>query len=279
MKPDLSFELSSHSRLRTVSVSSGKGGVGKTTIVSNMAFYLGSKGKKVLIFDGDLGMANVDIMFGIRPQRSLLDVVEGECNLEDILVQVAPNVMLVPGGSGIYQLQNLNGFQRQHIIDEVKQLNGLFDYLIIDTAPGISENVLQLNTAAQEILILLTPEPSSFADAYALIKVMNKKYRQSHFSIICNQVMNSEKGLMLFEKFHNVTDQFLNIGLDYWGAIIEDPQLRSANYQNRLILKHYPNSLGSRCLRDIFCKIEDGLNSNTYKGGVEFVFQHLVGVA
>jgi len=157
-------------KTRTLSITSGKGGVGKTTIATNMALHLAQKGKKVLILDGDLGMGNADIMFGIRTTRTIHDVLTGDLPLSSVLAEVAPGNWLIPGGSGILELQSLSDYQKRVLLDQVATLPQNFDFMIVDTAPGIDDNVLYLNAAVHQIAVVLTPDPASMADSYALSK-------------------------------------------------------------------------------------------------------------
>lgn len=204
-------------RTRTISVTSGKGGVGKTTLVANLALSLSQRGKKVLILDGDLGMANVDIMFGAKPQGNIHDILAGRKEMKDILLEVSKDVFLIPGGSGVVEFNNMNHFERRALVEAVSAIPNGYDYLLVDTAPGIAENVLFFNAAAQSVSVVITPDPSSFADAYALIKILNRQYKRTHFSIVCNQVRDEQEGLQIFQRFNDVVNRFLYIGLDYWG--------------------------------------------------------------
>ena len=264
---------------RTISITSGKGGVGKSTITANMAVHLARKNQKVLILDGDLGMGNVDIMFGVRTARSLDQVLKGDVMLKDILVEVHPNVSLIPGGSGILELQNLNEFDKRYLLDQVNSLPQNFDYLLIDTAPGIDSNVLYLNSAAHEICVVITPEPASLADSYALIKVLNKYHRENRFSIICNQVRDEREGLILFQRLSDVASRFLFVSLDYKGSIPMDPRLRTATRSQQLILTTSPTSPSSKSLTAVYDKLCDYNEFALAKGGIQFFWQQLLGVA
>lgn len=266
-------------RTRTISITSGKGGVGKTTLVANMALTLAQKGKKVLILDGDLGMANVDILFGVRPTGNLHDIIAGRKEMRDILMEVSKDVFLIPGGSGIVEFNHLNHFERRAMVEAVSALPLGFDYLLIDTAPGIAENVLFLNSAAQTVSVVITPDPASFADAYALIKVLHKQYKVNHFSIICNQVRDEQEGLGLYQRFNDVVNKFLYIGLDYWGSVPNDVVLRKANQMQRLIVRHEIGAESSKAIRQICNQVEKSCKQIECVGGMQMFWDQVVGSA
>ncbi len=236
--------------MKIISVTSGKGGVGKTSLSCNISLGLSQLGKKVLIFDGDLGMANVDIFFGVHPQKNLQDLIEGE-NLKECLTSVAQNIDLLAGGNGLYNLCYLNAFQRREIISRLAEAHYAYDYLVIDTSPGLHDHVLHLNSVADERLVVLTSDPSSFTDAYALIKVLHQKYRVQNFSIIANQVRDEKQGEQLFLKFAEVVQQFLPVRLIYKKSIPFDPLMKLANQLQRLILRQDPKSISSQAIKSI----------------------------
>lgn len=266
-------------RTRVISITSGKGGVGKTTIVANTALQLGREGKRVLVLDGDLGMANVDIMFNVRPKRTIHDVVSGGARVADILVDVAPNVTLIAGGSGVFDLQNLSVFEKQIILDQVGELGPMFDIMLIDTAPGIDDNVLYLNSAAQEICVVVTPDPASVADAYALIKVLNQRYRENRFSVVCNQVKDEADGKRLFEKLNTVAHRFLYVSLDYRVSIPNDPNLRQATRAQQLVTLAFPDTTASNGMRKLAQKFKGYESAQECKGSLQFFWEQLLGVA
>ena len=266
-------------KTRTISVTSGKGGVGKTTLVANLALNLSHAGKKVLILDGDLGMANVDILFGVKTEGSIHDIVSGRKEMKDILVEVSKDVFLIPGGSGVVDFNHMNHFERRAMMEAVSSLPMGFDYLLIDTAPGIAENVLFLNSAVQTVSVVITPEPASFADAYALIKVLNRQYKVNRFAIVCNEVRDEEEGLSLFKRFNEVVNRFLYIGLDYLGSVPNDPVLRKANQLQRLIVRHDPAAESARAIRQLSLQIERTSRQIESNGGMQMFWDQVVGVA
>ena len=276
MKRGTSFDMY---KTRTISITSGKGGVGKTTLVANLALNLSHAGKKVLILDGDLGMANVDILFGVKTEGSMHDILSGRKEMKDILVEVSKDVFLIPGGSGVVDFNNMNHFERRAMMEAVSSLPMGFDYLLIDTAPGITENVLFLNSAAQTVSVVITPEPASFADAYALIKVLNRDYKVNRFSIICNEVKDEQDGLGLFKRFNEVVNRFLYIGLDYLGSVPNDPVLRKANQLQRLIVRHDPAAESARALRQLSLQIERTSRQIEGNGGMQMFWDQVIGFA
>lgn len=266
-------------RTRTISVTSGKGGVGKTTIVCNMALRLSQLGKKVLILDGDMGMANVDIFFGAKTHGSVRDVIYGDKEIKDILTEVSKDVFLIPGGSGIVDFNYLNNFERRAIVESIATLPHNFDYLLIDTAPGIADNVLFLNAAVQSVAVVITQDPSSFADAYSLIKVLNAQGKVNRFSIVCNQVKDEAEGLALYQRFNEVVNRFLFIGLDYWGSIPLDTALRKSNQMQRLIMRQDPTAEAAKALRLVTAYMEKSLQPIENTGGMQMFWEQVVGFA
>lgn len=265
-------------RTKTISITSGKGGVGKTTLLANIAYGLAQRGKKVLILDGDLGMANVDIVFGVRSQGSLYDIISGRKEMKDILLPVGKDIHLIPGGSGVVEYNDLNHFERRALVEAVSALPQGYDYLLVDTAPGIADNVLFLNAAAQVVSVVITPEPASFADAYALIKVLHQQKRLNKFSIICNEVKDEQAGKELFKRFNDVVQRFLYVGLDYWGSVPLDSHLKNATQMQRLVLKQNPQSESAISLRQIVQQIDGKTQQFAGMGGMQGFWEQVVGI-
>ena len=255
---------------KTISFTSGKGGVGKTVLLSNVAVHMARQGKKILILDGDFAMANVDIVFGVRAKGTIHDVIFGKKSVEEIMIEVHPGIHLIPGGSGLYELQYMNKFQKRALVDQVSRVNKKFDYMLVDTAPGIDDNVLDLNAAAQEICVVVTPDPASLTDTYALIKVLNQRQKEERFSIICNQVSSESDGLALFQRLSDVTAKFLSVGLDYKGYIPYDPDLsRAVRNQQLLSVSNVfaPSNRLIMRLAENVCKAQEPSQA---KGGIQF---------
>lgn len=264
---------------RTISITSGKGGVGKTTVVANMATQLAKLGKSVLILDGDLGMANVDIMFGVRSKYSIYDLLHSGRKVEEVLTQLAPQIWLLPGGSGHVDLQNLNDFEKRILLEQLSGIKQKFDYLLVDTAPGIDSNVMYFNTSAQEICVVVTPDPSSFTDAYALIKVLNTYHQENKFFIIANQVRDEQEGMAVFQKLSDISQKFLFISLDYLGAIPSDISIRRATKAQQICIQSYPDAIASQSIKRIVERINNRQDVGHAKGGIQFFWEQIVGVA
>jgi flagellar biosynthesis protein FlhG len=265
--------------IRTISITSGKGGVGKTTLTVNLAYYLAAMHKKVLILDGDMSLANVDIFLKKTPEYSLADFFSGESSLSDVLVKYSKNIHILPGASGLFEMTQLDSFQKKMLVDGVSQMEGDYDYLLIDTASGISDEVLYLSSAAQEIFVVVQPDPASLTDSYALMKIMNQKYRTKSFSLIANQVLNDGEGLALFNRMNSVASKFLNINLHYAGFVPFDLKLRQATHKQELIASYAPQCLSSLSLRQIAANIEKSATKEECHGGLQFFWNQVLNIA
>lgn len=264
---------------KTLSITSGKGGVGKTTVTCNLAYSLAERGKRVLIFDGDLGLANVEILFGVKPRGNILDVIQGTQSLAETITPVMPGIDLISGGSGLTEFNRMSPFERRALVDAVSMFEFQYDYLLIDTAPGISDQVLYLNAAAQETLVVITPDATSLADSYALIKVLHQQFKENKFAVLCNQVRDANEGFVLFQRFAEVTHRFLYLSLDYWGSISTDPVFRKASASQRLTLRHDQAQNIRQDFGQLTDKIETTLGPQAGKAGLQFFWEQVVGVA
>jgi len=270
--------------MKIVAISSGKGGVGKTTVTCQLALALADQDKKILIVDGDLGLANIDIHFGVRPISHIGDVLTGK-SIASCITPLLTNVDLIAGGSGLVELTRLNAFQRREIINQVQDLQFQYDIALIDTASGIYDHVLHLNAIADECIVVVTPDPSSFADAYALIKVLHQKYKLQNFKILFNH-LRSNNGAHLFVKFSEVVEKFLSVRLSYAGGLMYDEQIIKAQQQQRLIMRQNYESLTQQIFKHMAVDLLDQEEFNSYSNrkaiqnvGLEAIFRPASGHA
>lgn len=264
---------------KSMSVTSGKGGVGKSTLVANLAQELSLKQKRVLLFDGDVGMGNLAILFGAHVNRTIVDVVKGECEIDEALTPVLPGVDLIPGGSGLIEVNSFNAYERRNLLDAMDSLARRYDYLLVDTAPGIAEHVLYLNAAVDQPLVIITPDPSSFADAYALIKVLNQYHKVKRFTIISNFTRDESEGLLMFRRFSEVVHRFLHVSVDYLGAVPFDTALRKSGSHRRLIMKDQFSSAAARSLRTLGVQLLDEWGEPKQSKGLQMLWSQVVGLA
>lgn len=212
----------------SISVTSGKGGVGKTLSAVNIANHIHRLGHSVLILDGDMGLSNCDVLMGLSPRYNIQDVLDGNAALADIILKTSQGVDLIPSGSGIRELANLSPAQLRIISEQVSQLEGVYDVLLVDTGAGIGNLVLHLNAAADVNLVITTPEPHALTDAYALIKVMAEESNRKSFELLVNQTRSEGEGLKVFERIADVALRFLKVRVTYAGAVPHDPQVTRA---------------------------------------------------
>lgn len=208
-----------------ISITSGKGGVGKTLTTVNTAVSLKRMGYSVLILDGDFGLSNVDVVLGLQARSNIRDVLDGHADLRDIIVEGPMGLKVIPSGSGVASLTNLSHAQRQNLLTQVENFDEPFDVLLIDTGAGIGDNVLHFNAQSDQIVVVTTPEPHALTDAYALIKVMSENYGRKDFNLMVNQTKSAEEGLKIFERIAEVANRFLNIEVAYLGHVPLDPQV------------------------------------------------------
>ena len=262
---------------RVISVTSGKGGVGKTNIVGNLAVALRRLGKRVLILDGDLGLANIDIIFGLNPAYNIKHVINGEKDLADIIVEGPEEIRIIPAGSGLQQLVDLTQGQKLNLLNEFDALEEDFDIFLIDTGAGISSNVIYFGIAAEERIVVATSEPASITDAYALIKVMFTKHGTKTFKLLVNMVDHAEEARSVFENLSNAVVRFLKgISLEYVGFIPRDGNLERSVRQQCTVIERYPESLSSRGFSELANRLLASSENVAQDGNIKFFWKKLM---
>lgn len=227
---------------RTIAITSGKGGVGKTSIAVNLALYLANEGNKVTVFDADLGLANAEVMLGIIPPYSLYEAVYDGMPLEDIAAQGPLGVRIISGGTGFLEMANLDHVRRQQLLKMFKQYSSSNDIILIDTSAGISKNVLGFAAAAGEIIVVVTPEPTSLTDAYALIKIISNYKLHTEVGIVVNRSADRREAMQTLRKISNVVGRFLSININFLGWIPEDKYVSQAIKRQKPYFLTNPNS-------------------------------------
>ena len=263
---------------KTIAITSGKGGVGKTNIVANLAIALSKKGKKVLVLDADLGLCNIDVLLGMCPKHNIQDLLNGNKSLKEIIVRGPEGILIVPASSGVQELTQLDEFKKLRLIDEFQHLDNEIDFLLIDTGAGISSNVTFFCIASQSTVVVITPEPTSLTDAYALIKVLNTRYHEKDFKILINQARSSTEAMDIYRRLHLVTDRFLNVSLDYIGYIPYDRALQKAVRAQKAVIMQSPKSPSSEAFKVLADRVR-GFNNSGPKGGIQFFFDNLFEVS
>ncbi|ATX82936.1 flagellar biosynthesis protein FlhG [Mariprofundus ferrinatatus] len=219
---------------QVIAVSSGKGGVGKTFISVHLAARAAQQGKRVLLIDADLGMANVDIMLGLTAKGSILQVIEGQAEIHDILVKGAERLDVLPGGSGLHELAHLSSSHQHILLSELDNLTRNYDLVLVDTGAGIGENVMFYASSSESVLIVLTPDPTSLTDAYALIKVLSTRHNTTRFMVAVNQA-DEVAAQVVFRRLLAVSDRYLDVILDYVGNMPECSSVRTAIQSQKLL--------------------------------------------
>lgn len=264
-------------RIRVISVTSGKGGVGKTNIVANLAEAIQQMKKRVLILDADLGLANMDIMLGLNPRYTINHVLSGEKSLEDVIITAPGGFKLLPAASGIQELTELDKAQRLFLLNELDALHDLFDVILIDTGAGISANVMYFNFAAMERVVIVTNEPTSLTDAYALIKVLTNKYQQKRFKVLVNSARSDTEANQIFKSLSIVADRYLgSLSLDYLGWIPYDRLIPNAIRKQKTILKMHPDTPASKSFIALARKLLATNDEAVFEGDIKFFWHQLL---
>jgi flagellar biosynthesis protein FlhG len=262
--------------VQVVAVTGGKGGVGKTNVSVNLSISLSNLGRRVVLLDADLGLANVDILLGISAKRTLEDVLKGECTLAEVLVDGPKGIKIVPAASGTQYMVQLNAREHGGLINAFNDIADDIDVLVIDTAAGISDTVVSFVRAAQETLVVVCDEPTSITDAYAMIKMLHQQYDMQRFHVVANMVRSTQEAQALYQKLVRVTNRFLDISLIYAGGIPFDENLRKAVQKQKAVCELFPRSPASQAFHALAKKINQWPLPSAPRGHLEFFVERLL---
>ena len=264
-------------RPKVITVASGKGGVGKTNVVVNLAVACQRLGEKVLIFDADLGLANIDIIFGLDTKYNIEEIIDGKMDLEEIIVKGPEGVSIIPASSGVQELTRLTEGQKIHLLNEFDILNDKYDMLLIDTSAGVSSNVIYFNLAAEERIIVVTPEPTSVTDAYALMKILFNQHGVKNFYLLMNMVRDEKEASAVFDNLSRVVYRFMRgINLDYAGYIPKDNRLQKAVICRKPVMCLDSKAPSSQGFDRLAAYLLSQKSKETGDGNIKFLWKQLM---
>lgn len=261
---------------RVMSFTSGKGGVGKTHTVVNTAISLASQGFSVLVLDADLGLANVDVLAGITPKGTLHDVLKGRCSLDTILVEGPGGIVIIPAASGIEEIQALGASEKMVLMSEVERIAHHYDYLLIDTPAGIGSDVMYFNSAAGEVVCVITGEPTSLTDSYALVKVLSASYGEKSFWVVVNDVECEADAQAAFYALSSAVQKFLHVETRFLGWIPSDEAVRECIMERKPLSHIRPSSKAALGISQVARTIVEQAPRRRVKGGMQFFFRQLL---
>jgi flagellar biosynthesis protein FlhG len=268
--------INNSKRIKVVAVTGGKGGVGKTSITLNTAIACAKLGRKVMVLDADLGLANIDVMLGLRIERNLSHVLSGDCTLDEILVTGPYGVKIAPATSGTKAMTELSQHEHAGLIRAFGELRTPIDMLIIDTAAGISDMVVSFSRAAQDVVIVVCDEPTSLTDAYALIKILNREHGVFKFKVVANMVRTEREGHELYSKLSKVTTRFLDVALELSAIVPFDENVRKSVRKQTAIVEAYPSSPASKAIMNLAEEMGGWPLPQQAGGHLEFFLESLV---
>lgn len=239
---------------KIITITSGKGGVGKSNFVVNLAIALQNKGKKVLIFDADLGMGNDDVLMGLYPKYNIFDIIYTDLEIKDIIIEGTNGVSLIPAGSALSKAQELEEKERKLFLEKLETLDE-YDFILMDTGAGVNRDVLSFIAASEELIVITTPEPTSLTDGYSLIKATDHYKLKNKAKIIVNKAFSKEEGQETYDKFDRAVSRFLKIEIEYLGCILEDKKLVQSVRQQKPFMVLYPNCDAAKGIEDISSKL------------------------
>lgn len=268
--------MNQHAPTQVIAVTGGKGGVGKTNIAVNLSVALSRLGRSVLLFDADLGLANVDLVLGLKSSWNISHVLSGERNLHEVVIEGPAGIRVIPASSGLARMARLGELELAGLVREFSQLEDSSDVLVVDTGAGLDPSVLMFCAASEEVVVVVCDEPASIADAYSLIKVLNQTRAVEKFQVIANMVEGDAAGRRLFAKLCSVTDRFLDARLHYLGAIPLDPYLRKAVQRRVPVSLAYPRAPASLAFTQLAERLSRRPQPAVETGGIKFFLERIV---
>ena len=269
-------QMKSQQPVRVVAVTSGKGGVGKSNVTVNLAVTLAQNGERVMVMDADMGLANIDVLLGLSPGMNLSHVINGECSLEETIIEGPAGIKIVPASSGTAAMSDLTPAQNAGVIRSFSELTEPVDTLLIDTAAGISDSVVSYIRAAREVIVVVCDEPASITDAYAMVKVMNRDYGVERFHVLANQAHSAQQGRELYNKLARVSQKFLDVTLDFLGSVPYDDILKKAVQKQKSVVEAFPRSPSAMAFKQIAKKAQKWPAPKDMEGHLEFFIERLV---
>lgn len=262
---------------KIITVTSGKGGVGKSNFVVNLGITLQKMGKSVLIFDADVGMGNDDVLMGFLPKYNIYDIIFNDMEIQEVIIKGPYGIKLLPGGSGVNRIEEIGEAQRERFLHKLAALKE-FDFILMDTGAGINKSVLGFIHCCDELIIITTPEPTSLTDAYSLVKAVTHFKIKSTAKVIINRVMDYKEGEITFNKFNNAASKFLNISMQHLGSIKEDRKLIQAVRQQKPFVITYPNCEAAEDIRKVALELCGSSNGNEKRTGIQGLFKKIFNV-
>jgi flagellar biosynthesis protein FlhG len=265
--------------VQVIAVSGGKGGVGKSNIAVNLSIALAEMHRRVVLLDADLGLANVDVLLGLKATHTLADVLAGTHSLAQVLVKGPSGLKIVPASSGVQRMAELSTREHAGLIHAFNELSDQVDVLMIDTAAGISDTVVSFVRAANEVIIVVCDEPSSITDAYALIKLLSKEHGLERFRVVANMTRNAQEGTNMFNKLNTVCERFLDVTLQFVGQVPFDESVRNAIRKQQALLEFAPTSKAAIAIRGLAKIVDQWPLPSGPSGRLEFFVERLLHAA